>query len=90
MVSIDVPIRGVKNSESFSCKILGRWHAVKDNRFVRRQTCQERNNRFVAGIRQKCVVPNIDHMAFGECLDLGEVHDHAVRRVTRLADDIAR
>jgi ABC-type uncharacterized transport system permease subunit len=34
------------------------------------------------------MIPAIDQMLFGQCLDVGEIHDHAVCRIAVTADDI--
>src|SRR5882724_99919 len=78
MIAIGILIGRVKKSKCDFRKILSRWHGVKNNRLVIRQTAQKIAYRPVAPIGQKSMIPSIDQTRFGNALDVGEVHHHTL------------
>lgn len=88
-VAIGIAINGIKPVEGDARQIFRRWHAVENDRLVIGQGVQESHNRGIAGIGEKSVVPFIDKVRLGQCLDLREIHHHAVGGIARFVDDLA-
>ncbi len=57
MVTVGIAINAIKAIEGNTSQILGRWYAIKDDRFVSWQVVQEINNCCIAGKREKCMIP---------------------------------
>src|SRR5437899_7025369 len=88
--AIAVLIRCLQDIECGFRQIFDGWDAVDDNGFMARNAVQELQHLAVLFIYQEGVIPDIDQMLLGQCLDVGKIHDHAVVGAALLADHCAK
>lgn len=89
VVAVAVAIERIEDGESNAGKVLGSRYGVEDHRFVAGQGGQEARDGLVVAPDEECMVPDVDHVALGDGLDLGEVHHHAVVGTAGAVDDPA-
>jgi len=90
MVPVSILIDLIEDAERQFGQVLGGWHAVEDDRFVIGNSPQKLDNRRIAGIDEKRVVPTIDKMLPRQGFYLRKIHDHAVGGIAGFIDDVAR
>jgi hypothetical protein len=78
MIAVTVAIERIENRECDPGQIFGGGYRVEHHRLVIRKGTEEFRHGFVAAPDQKGMIPGIDHMPFGDGLDLGKIHHHAV------------
>ena len=89
MVAKRVAEDGIENDEGFLGKVFSGWNAVENDGLVAGQGFQKIDHGRVADIGEKSVIPEIDQVLLCQCLDFGEVHDHAVCGIAVLMNDLA-
>lgn len=89
MIAIDVAIGRSKPFESDAGEILRGRHPIENHRLVAGQGGKKFHYQRIAGIDEKGMIPKIDDQTPGNRLDFGEVHHHAVVRLTGGLDHLA-
>lgn len=89
MIAITVTVQRIKNGKRGTGEILCRWHTIKHHRFMSGQRAQKLRHGMILAPNQERVVPHINDMPFGQCLDFGEIHHHPIIRTAGNLNDTA-
>ena len=89
MVSVGVLVDGVKDLECFFGEIFCCWDAVEDDGFMSREGGEEFDDLCVALVDEEGVIPLVEQAGFGQRLDFGEVHYHAVGGIAGFLEDFS-
>lgn len=89
MITIDVAVGGSEPFESDAGEILRGRHPIESDRLVPWQGRKKFDDRRIAGMDEKGMIPKVDDQTPGNRLDFGEVHHHAVVWLTSGLDHLA-
>ena len=89
VITVGVAVNRVEDAESNLSKVFNGRHAIENDCLVVRHAVQKINHLRVSGEGQEGVIPTVNNVLLGECLDLGKIHDHTVGGVAGLVDDFS-